>query len=131
VLVQTMSYQTLFDEAAKVLGTFSLSDSSFTAGSVASALVTEKGNVFTGICIDVACGLGFCAEHSAISDMLKHRETLISEIIAINKTGVIPPCGRCRELIYQINKQNIDTKVHLSKAEVLSLRELLPNRWEK
>lgn len=126
-----MSYQTLFDEAAKVLGTFSLSDSSFTAGSVASALVTEKGNVFTGICIDVACGLGFCAEHSAISDMLKHRETLISEIIAINKTGVIPPCGRCRELIYQINKQNIDTKVHLSKAEVLSLRELLPNRWEK
>ena len=126
-----MSYQALFDEASKVLGSFSLSESSFTAASVASALVTDKGNIYTGVCIDVACGMGFCAEHSAISDMLKHRETRISEILAINKSGGIPPCGRCRELIYQVNKLNIETTVHLSDSEHLSLDDLLPNRWEK
>ena len=123
-----MNYQTLFDEANKVLGRFSLSNGRFSAGSVSSALVTEQGSIYTGICIDVACGMGFCAEHSAISDMLKHRESRIMEIIAVHKSGVIPPCGRCRELIFQVNENNVDTKVYLSGDEAL-LSDLLPQRW--
>lgn len=35
--------------------------------SVASALLTEKGNIYVGVCIDTPCGMGFCAEHAAIS----------------------------------------------------------------
>ena len=42
-----------------------------TSGSVASALITEAGNVHTGICIDTECSLGFCAEHAAVAEMLK------------------------------------------------------------
>ncbi|MCV2402922.1 hypothetical protein OFY17_08520 [Marinomonas sp. C2222] len=124
-----MSYEKLYEEAFKVLGDFPLAGSGFSAGSVASALMTEQGNIFTGICIDVACGLGFCAEHSAISEMLKNRETRILEIIAISKDAVMPPCGRCREFIYQINSRNIETKVHLSKGKALLLDDLLPHRW--
>ena len=32
-----------------------------TAGTVAAAFLTDKGNVYTGVCIDVPAGIGFCA----------------------------------------------------------------------
>lgn len=32
------------------------------AGSVAAALITKDGNIYTGVCIDSACSLGMCAE---------------------------------------------------------------------
>ncbi|MBN1619207.1 cytidine deaminase [candidate division WOR-3 bacterium] len=89
----------LIIEAQKFLGEFRLSEDFLSAGSVAAALVTESGNIYTGICIDFACGIGFCAEHSAIAEMLKNRETQIDTIVAVNKNGLIPPCGRCREMM--------------------------------
>jgi len=37
------------------------------AGHVACALETSSGSVFTGICIDVPCSIGICAEQAAIA----------------------------------------------------------------
>ncbi len=34
------------------------------------ALVTSKNNMFVGVSIDCACGIGTCAEHGAIQNML-------------------------------------------------------------
>ena len=48
------------------------------AGHVGCALETVGGVVFTGICIDVPCSIGICAEQAAIAEMLKNRETKIS-----------------------------------------------------
>lgn len=45
------------------------------AGHVGCALETVGGVVFTGICIDVPCSIGICAEQAAIAEMLKNRET--------------------------------------------------------
>ena len=50
------------------------------AGGVATALATDSGNIYTGVCVVVACGIGFCAEHSAIAEMLKHGEKNIRMI---------------------------------------------------
>lgn len=99
-------------------------------GGVASALMTQKGNVFTGICIDASCGIGFCAEHAAIAEMLKSGESRIAEIIAVkdDKT-VLSPCGRCREFIMQINTDNKNTVVHFSKTKIKRLSQLLPDNW--
>jgi len=36
------------------------------SGTVASALVTDESTVFTGVCVDTAYSLGFCAEHAAL-----------------------------------------------------------------
>ena len=44
------------------------------AGTVGAALLTTAGNVYTGICIDLPCSIGFCAEHAAVAEMLKHGE---------------------------------------------------------
>lgn len=67
------------------------------SATVAAALVTAESSVFTGVCVDTACSLGFCAEHAAIAEMLKARQSRVQMIAAVNKDGaVLPPCGRCR-----------------------------------
>lgn len=125
-----MTAKELVEEAQKALGEFKLSSDEYTAGSVAAALLSSKGNLYTGINIDVACGIGFCAEHAAVAQMLKHRETKIDMIVALNAEGIIPPCGRCRELLFQVDNNNVETKVYLSADSYVTLDELLPNRWE-
>lgn len=53
-------------------------------GSVSAALLTEDGNIYTGISIDTACSLGFCAEHGAVAEMLKAGENKIVACVAID-----------------------------------------------
>ena len=84
----------LIDAARAVCGSFHLEDD-FTAGGVGAAIRTVNGNVYTGICIDLGCGLGFCAEVAAIAEMLKHRETQINAVVAVSGQRILPPCGRC------------------------------------
>lgn len=101
-------------------------------GYVGAALITDQGNVFTGINIDLFCGIGFCAEHSAVAEMVKNGETTIKKIVAVTAEGnVLPPCGRCREMLYQIDESNLDTEVLIGGGDKKSLRELLPHNWQE
>lgn len=101
------------------------------SGGVACALVTDKGNVYTGVCIDVSSGMGFCAEHAAIANMITNRETRIDKIVAIGwNHRVYPPCGRCREFISQINTENSSTEILVDDNKVVTLKELLPYDWK-
>jgi cytidine deaminase len=100
-----------------------------TSGDVAAALVTASGHVYTGVCVDTACSLGFCAEHAAVAEMLKARESSIAMIVAVDQTGAIgAPCGRCRELIWQVDPRNVGTRVVLGPTETVTIGELLPHR---
>lgn len=103
----------------------------FLVGNVGAALVSEKGNVYTGVCIDTGSGMGFCAEHSAIAAMVTAGEYRISKIVAYWEGGtIIPPCGRCREFMRQIDENNLDAEVIISKHKTVLLRELLPyHEW--
>lgn len=121
-----MNQEELMVEAKKFLGEFSLSDHGSSAGSVAAALLSKSGKVYAGICIDLPSGMGFCAEHSAIAEMLKHRESDIELIVAVGENGIQPPCGRCREMMRQINKENLRTKVIIGPNKIVQLDELLP-----
>jgi cytidine deaminase len=99
------------------------------AGDVACVIVAESGNEFTGICVEFECGIGFCAEHAAVAEMLKHGESQIKLVVAVNKLGeVMPPCGRCREMMWQLNIANRNVLVILSGVEARPLSELLPFR---
>jgi cytidine deaminase len=94
---------------------------------IGCALLTEQGYMYTGINIDVVCGIGFCAEHSAIAEMLKHNETRILKIVsASDEKGIRPPCGRCRELIRLIDSENFETLVMIEENHVVKLADLLP-----
>lgn len=100
------------------------------AGAVASALVTAAGNVYVGVCIDTACGMGFCAEHNAAGTMITEGESAIAAIVAVNRHGeVLSPCGRCREFILQVDPANARTRVLLAGGRVATIAELLPEHW--
>jgi cytidine deaminase len=99
------------------------------AGDVACSLLSSNGNLYLGVCIDISSGIGFCAEHSAIAAMITAGETGIARIVAVwGENTVLPPCGRCRELMYQIDEANLDsTEVILGENIVVKLRDLMPH----
>ena len=101
----------------------------FSAGGVGAAIRTADGNIYTGICIDLGCGLGFCAEVAAMAEMIKNGETHIVDAVAVKRGGVLPPCGRCRETMAQLDVRNLDCMVIMPDEVVVPLRELLPGHW--
>ena len=113
-------------KATALAGEFRTSDSCV-AGGVAAVLVSASGRVYTGVCIDTACSLGFCAEHAAIAEMLKARESEIALVVAVSaKYGILFPCGRCREMMWQVDPRNRATRVIIGHGQVVTLAELLP-----
>lgn len=84
-------------------------------GDVAAALETHGGNQYTGVCIDTPSATGFCAEHAAIAAMVTAGEYRIARIVAVWRSDagtpyVLPPCGRCREFIRQVDEANIQPR---------------------
>ena len=102
-----------------------------TAGTVAAAFLTDKGNVYTGVCIDVPAGMGFCAEHAAAAAMVTAGESKIVKMVA---TGVddngcgCAPCGRCREFINCLHEDNHLCEVLMEDGSITTIGELLPYR---
>lgn len=129
----TVDTNALIESARNVLHPHYSGDRLF--GNVASTLVTVDGNTYSGVCIDLGSGIGFCAEHAAIGAMVTAQEYKIAAIVAVWKDEdgrlyVLPPCGRCREFIRQIDADNLETDVILGRTNVVKLRELLPyNEW--
>lgn len=124
-----MDRETLIAAARAQVGVFTLAKPSLRAAEVGAALVTEDGHLFTGINLDLACGIGFCAEHAAVADMLKARETRVACIVAHNAQRIVAPCGRCREMLVQVDVRNLDCVVLLPEGTSATLRELLPKAW--
>jgi cytidine deaminase len=53
------------------------------------------------------------------------------KIVAVGRNGkILPPCGRCREFMYQINNENLEAEVLVAENKVVKLEELLPYRFE-
>ena len=116
----------LIEAARAVVEPMELTDGC-SAGGVGAAIRTAQGNVYTGICIDLGSGLGFCAEVAAIAQMLTHKETQIDTVVAVTSDRILPPCGRCRETMAQIDARNLDCRVIVGEDREVSLRDLLPD----
>lgn len=102
-----------------------------TYGQGRCALLSKSGAVYTGISVSASCGLGTCGEYSAITALLQSGESEIEVIVSINSAGkVVPSCGRCRELLYQINRKNLKTQIFVSQTKLVTLEKLLPYRWQ-
>jgi cytidine deaminase len=124
-----MTNQELIDVAMPLRDDIKRSELVHTGG-VSCALETEEGQVITGVCLDASCGIGFCAEHSAIAEMGKGKTMRIMKIVAVNWDGtVLAPCGRCRELIMEVDPRNADTRVILAADKDVPVSELLPMHW--
>jgi cytidine deaminase len=103
-----------------------------TCADVGAVLRTPDGRQFGGVCIDTPCGTGFCAEASAIAAMVTAGSYRIASVVAVwgdPRLHVLPPCGRCREFVRQLDPGNIDALVILGRGRAVPLRDLLP-AWE-
>lgn len=102
------------------------------AGRVSAALLTKKGNIYVGVCIDTACSLGMCAERNAIANMITNGERQITKIVAVmpeGKAGM--PCGACREFMMQLDKEagKIEILCDYETKKVVKLKALIPDWW--
>ena len=126
-----MVFEALYAQARAVINPRKLSDYA-EAGGVGAALLSASGKVYTGVCIDTACSMGFCAEHAAAAAMVTAGESRVLRMIAVGWDGeIMPPCGRCREFISQLHPDNLDTEVLVATDTMVTLRDLLPHDWRK
>ena len=107
---------------------------------VAAALRTRDKKVFTGIHIEA--GVGFadvCGEVAAICTAVSHGSRDFEAIVAIWGDGkgsyrLLSPCGRCREIISDFNKDTwviVGSLEHPYKVKILDLLPLKYNPSEK
>ena len=105
------------------------------AGGVAAAILSESGNIYTGVCVDTACTLGVCAERNAIFSMITAGEHRISKVLALMEDGTGgAPCGACRELMVQLmpgQYGDIEILMDYQNEIITTLGELTPQWWIK
>lgn len=131
-----MNTEQLIDAADKTLNRH-LANGKRACGDTAAALISENGNVYTGINVDIA-SWGLCAERSAMAAMITAGEYKVAKIVAVwrDENGenltVLPPCGICREFLRQVDYANMETEVILDKDVSEKLSTLIPYaRWPK
>ncbi len=102
------------------------------AGGVGAAILTDKGNIYVGVCIDTACTLGMCAERNAIANMITNGENKIIKLVCVCQDGSVgSPCGACREYLMQLDKdsKNMEILIDCETYKILRLEELTPDWW--
>ena len=102
------------------------------AGGVAAAILTKKGNIYVGVCIDTASTLGMCAERNAIANMITNGESQIDKLVAVMPNGKVgSPCGACREYMMQLDKNSgeIEILLDLESRKTVKLKALIPDWW--
>lgn len=95
---------------------------------VAAALRTPENKVFCGVNIEVegSTPCSMCAEYTAIGRMLSEGYEKIETITAVGiKHGVLPPCGKCRQLISVFGNPYVIVKT-IEKLGKVKLTELYP-----
>ena len=129
VEIMDKTWQKMSEAAKKVQG-FTAIGPYMEAGGVAAAVLTESGKIYTGVCVDTACGLGVCAERNALFNMITNGETRISRVLALmadGKNGA--PCGACREFIVQLMEkdyQHVEVMLDYESGKVATMGELTP-----
>ncbi len=121
----------LYNEAVRVQNNRTVSPF-IDAGAVAAAILTKKGKIYVGVCIDTACTLGMCAERNAIANMITNGESQIDKVIAVMSDGKVGlPCGACREFMMQLDKDSGDIEIllDLDTQKTVKLKDLLPDWW--
>lgn len=124
-----MDYKVLFDLALETADKAYAPYSQFHVG---AALMTESGEIYTGINIENASyGATICAERTAMVKAISegHRKFKAIAIVA-KKDGVVytsSPCGICRQFIFEFGDDiEIVTGDNRDRLNIKKISELLP-----
>ena len=100
---------------------------------VGAALRTSDGKIFTGSNVESASyGLTVCAERVAIWKALSEGERDFIELVIVADTEQLtPPCGTCRQIIWEFCKNAKIVLANLQgEREELTIKELLPRAFD-
>ena len=101
---------------------------------VPASLRTQTGEVFSGIHVEANVGFAdVCGEVAAICHAVAHGHRDIATIVAVYKDNagqheIWPPCGRCREVISDLNADcwvivgTLDAPYKVRVSELLPLK---------
>ncbi|HEM49126.1 MAG TPA: cytidine deaminase [Caldithrix sp.] len=118
-------YELLISKAKKARN---LAQARYSKFKVGAALLTDNNDIFTGCNVESSSyGLTICAERVALTKALSEGATSFLAIAIFAKDGYIcPPCGACRQLLYDYAP---DIDVILSDGsehQIIKLKDLLP-----
>ena len=100
---------------------------------VGAALRTAEGKIYTGCNIESASyGLTVCAERVAIWKALSDCERDFTDLVVVVDTEQLtPPCGTCRQIIWEYCKQAKITLANLrGQRQEVDIVELLPRAFD-
>lgn len=127
-----MNYSELIQIANK---TKKNSYSPYSKFKVAAVLVTEGGNLYTGVNVENSSyGLTNCAERTAVFSAVTAGERNFKSIVIVSDAeDFIKPCGACRQVLMENCGPELDVVMCNSENElhILKLKELLPLSFNK
>ena len=100
---------------------------------VGAAVRTDTGKIFTGCNIESASyGLTVCAERVAIWKALSEGERNFTNLaVAADTQTLTPPCGTCRQIIWEFAKHADIVMVNLrGDQEAVHIENLLPRAFD-
>lgn len=100
--------------------------------SVASALITSSGKIFSGCNIENSSfSETICAERVAIFKALSEGEKEISMIYVFSEKE-FPPCGPCRQVLSEFASKDLKVVVGGTKGhQVYNFKDIYPNSFSK
>lgn len=96
---------------------------------VAAAILTEDGQVFTGVNIENASyGATICAERVAVFKAVSAGQTKLKKLALVTGQGDFPtPCGMCRQVLSEFGAADmVIILANAEKTECYTLEQLLP-----
>ena len=124
----------LYKRAKEALNPIRLNDY-VSCGEVSAAILSKKGNIYVGVCVDTCSSLGICAARNAIFNMISNRDYEIDKVLSILPDGSQgAPCGACRELMVQLmpgKYHDIEIMLDYEKGKTIKLGEVTPEWWIK
>jgi cytidine deaminase len=109
---------------------------------VGAAIRLRSGKIFTGVSLDAYLGrMAICAEAVALGQAITVAgEFNIDTVVAVRHPppeekdrpiSVVSPCGACRELIWDYDRNARVIVPGLNGPEAVGIGELLPNKYSR
>lgn len=104
---------------------------SFSQFAVGAAVETSDGRIYSGCNIENASyGLTVCAERVAIWKALSEGiRTFRSIVVVTEASHITPPCGACRQIIWEFCGDIPVTSSNRSESRTWRMSELLPDAF--
>ncbi len=118
-------------DAAKVAGENAYAP--YSGFSVGAALETAQGEIITGCNVESSSyGLTICAERVALVKALSEGRSDLKAIAIVGPyDDFCPPCGACRQMLYDYAPDLVVVLTDGTSIEQIKLQDLLPVAFEK